>query len=366
MSGQARITSFDALREARSAVQRFIEEAAAALGEAEGDAQRTLAWLRFEQVGYWQGQVRQRHEAVEMAKAELRRKELTSIQESPSAVEERRAIDRARAREAEAHAKVQQVRRWLVQLEREHTLFKGSAQSLADMLARDLPAAIVRLDRMASSVEAYAAMNSGAVLGAGAAGVPLAGPVVAAVDEETARRYASLRRRAPGPAARAATAASSPDFVARDERIEEPLGGLYSSLGLKPEALPPSDKVMVEADALESAMIVLARGREVVPGDSGWFIGSALPGVAPGAMAAVTVAELGAHRPGLMELLGLPRGYLVVVVGAGGGAKGRRRGDGESGNTSEGAGTGETGGAGASIEAVLDPDDRLVIGGTGS
>ncbi len=355
MSGQARITSFDALLEARFAVQRFIEEAAAALGEAEGDAQRTLQWLRFDQVGYWQGQARQRHEAVEMAKAELRRKELTSIQENPSAVDERRAIDRAKSREAEAHARVQHVKRWLIQLEREHTLFKGSAQSLADMLSRDLPAALVRLERMATSVEAYAAMNPGA---GGAGGAPSAvAPLVpldaAALDAETARRYAALRRRAPGPATRAVLAPASPDFVAREAPIDGPPAGLFPTLGLSPEAVEPTDKVIVESDALDAAMIVLERTREPVPGDSGWFIGSALPNASPGTMAAVTVADLLAHRPGFVELLGLRRGYLVVVVGTGGRAI-------------SGSEAGETEAHGASIEAVLDADDRLVIGGAGS
>lgn len=359
MAGQARLISVDALLAAKATVQRFIDEASAALGEAEADAQRTLQWLRYDQVAHWQSQVRQRHDAVEMAKAELRRKQLTAIPEGPTAVDERRAVERAKKREDDARARVEHVRRWLIQLEREHTLFKGSAQGLADAIARDLPAALVRLDRMIASVLAYAATASGkgsvGVGGAagGGAGVPaLSG---GALDEAIAKRFASLRRRSPGPATRAALVAGEPDFVARAGSIGGPPAGVLATLGVAADPPGAESLVAVEADALDGSMVVLERCVPSGPGDSGWFVGSAASGLGPPTVAGVRFGEFAARRPGLAELMSLPVGYLVVVMGAPGEV-------GEAGRMDGGAGAG---GGGPSVEAVLDAEDRVVIGGAG-
>ncbi|MBL8757056.1 MAG: hypothetical protein JNK35_01350 [Phycisphaerae bacterium] len=349
----------DALLAAKAAVQRFIEEASAALGEAEADAQRTLQWLRYDQVAHWQSQVRQRHDAVEMAKAELRRKQLTAIPEGPTAVDERRAVERAKKREDDARARVEHVRRWLIQLEREHTLFKGSAQGLAEAISRDLPAALVRLDRMTASVLAYAAMASGeGTVGVGEAAGRAPGAQTlsgGALDEAIARRFASLRRRSPGRATRAALVAGEPEFVARGGSIGGPPAGVLATLGVAADSPGAESLVAIEADALDGSMVVLERCEPSGPGDSGWFVGSAAPGLGPPTVAGVRYAEFAARRPGLAELMSLPVGYLVVVMGAPGAAN-------EAGSEGGSAGSG---GGGPSVEAVLDAEDRVVIGGTG-
>lgn len=210
---QARISSLEALRDVKFALQRFIEDAASALTEVDGDGQRTEQWLRFEQVAYWQAQLRQRHDGVEAAKAEFRRKQLTAAPDTPTAIDERRRIERAKVKVDEAEEKLRHLKRWMTVMERERTLYKGQVNSLADALGRELPAAIVRLERMIAGVEAYASLTGGAPASEGGSGGvsaarPIRDPVAAAA------RLAGLRRRSPGPASRAAAEES----VQRDRK----------------------------------------------------------------------------------------------------------------------------------------------------
>ncbi len=335
---QARISSLDALREVKTAIQRFIEEAASAISEVEGDGQRTEQWLRYEQVGYWQAQVRRRHDAVEAAKSELRRKQLTAAPDTPTAIDERRAVDRARRRVDEAEETLKKLRRWMLVLEREFTLYKGQVQSLSEVLSRDLPSAIVRLDKMIAGIEAYASLVQGAPAAAAPAGsAPLETP--APPDSAApAPRLSALRRRSPGPSQRRATIASeigASSVIPRPDGLDGPPSGVLAYLGIAGVPPPAQGLVIVEDGALDAPAFHLHRQvvvAEAAQADSGWYIGHASAALGPaGGLMGMSVSDLLTRRPGLSEVLELPPAWLVVVVAGG-------------------------------IEAILNAEDTLVYG----
>jgi hypothetical protein len=162
MANAARVESVDALKAFRVALLKFAESANVALSGAESDIQRTLTWLETEQMTFWQGQIRKRHELCERAKEALRMKKLykDSSGRSPSAVEEEKAVRLAQQRLAEAEQKLGNVKRYRLRLPKEIDLYKGSVQRLATDVQVDLPTAVSQLDQMCQSLEAYIALGA--------------------------------------------------------------------------------------------------------------------------------------------------------------------------------------------------------------
>ncbi|MGH7130426.1 MAG: hypothetical protein ACREJO_00560 [Phycisphaerales bacterium] len=156
MGKQARVTNVDALRDLRGALIVFAQECANALADVDSDAQRTMHWLRSEAPLYWQRQVRERAELLTRAKSELYRRQMTAIGDlPPGATDQKINLDVAKRRFEEAEEKLRSVKRWAMAIEREFILYKATVQPLADASGRDVPLAVARLDRMASSLEDY-------------------------------------------------------------------------------------------------------------------------------------------------------------------------------------------------------------------
>jgi hypothetical protein len=156
MQGPARVNSIDALREAKAALRKFAEEVDTALAEVESDAQRTLHWLAQEQTTHWQRQLKVRADRVAEARSILTRKQLSSSQDKPSCVEERKALERAKRALEEAETKAKATKRWLTLLEREVQIYRAQAATMQDAVAREIPAAERRLDAMAEILDQYA------------------------------------------------------------------------------------------------------------------------------------------------------------------------------------------------------------------
>jgi hypothetical protein len=155
MREAARVQSVDALGRFRAALIEFQQSARLALSNAEGDIRRTTEWLRHEQLNHWQQQVRRRTRAVAEAKSELYRAELGSRDERPSCAVERRKLEIARQRLAEAEEKIRRVHHWQRMLDREHMQYRGQTASLSGFLERDLPKASARMDRLQRALDAY-------------------------------------------------------------------------------------------------------------------------------------------------------------------------------------------------------------------
>lgn len=325
MGKQARVTSIEVLREARAALQVFETNTRAALSEVDADVQRTTDWLRMHQLPHWQKQIRVRSEALAQARSDLLRKQLSSMQDGPSCIDEQRAVARAKQRLESAQQRLQVVRKWITVWEREATLYKGQTQALSDTLARDIPAAMLRLDRMGQALAGYVAIAparvdaaTGRVSGGDDAGPPPPEPEAPSV------RFARLRRRTPGPEQRARLLVEAPAMVFTEgppllpEAVEP-----FSRLGLAGPALPPEALVLVEQGALRQGETYFERTAPFAgpaagsPPDSGWFIGLSGGGPMVADANAIRIGELLARRPDLAPVLACRQGCLVATVAGG-------------------------------------------------
>jgi hypothetical protein len=175
MSG-ARVQNIDTLKHFRVALWKFAESANVALGDAEGEVQRTVSWLQGEQQQFWTGQIRKRHEIVNRCKDAVRQKQLfkDSTGRVQSAVDELKALGIAKKRLEEAEQKLIATKRHSAKLQKELHMYKGAVQGFATAVASDLPNGVANLDRMIHSLEAYVSLTA-------SSGVPDASPTPGAV-----------------------------------------------------------------------------------------------------------------------------------------------------------------------------------------
>jgi hypothetical protein len=154
---QANVLSVEVLQRLRTAMVRCHEEMGLALSEADSEVDRAVMWVERERVMHWRGRIQRLGEEVNDARSALFRKEtVTSSKESrPSVVDEKKALERAKARLADAEQRLQRSRAWAVSLPRDQALYKGGTAALAGMVERELPAAIAALERMSLALEAY-------------------------------------------------------------------------------------------------------------------------------------------------------------------------------------------------------------------
>jgi hypothetical protein len=363
MTQPARVSSIDALREFRRALERFATELGGALSEVDATAQRMMSWLSHDQLPYWQHQIRARSEKLAQARSNLLRKQLSSMQDDPTCIDERRAVERAKQAIEDANAKVRLVKKWLMMVDKEYTLYRGATSGLSDTHQRDIPAASIRLAAMVKRLEEYAAIGSQPPTPGGGASSESEGEdgedmasIVAATEaladtehsddtEADVDAFAKLRRLCPSESARAAAPRDdglvrawavaggtppqgasrrvhAPSVVDDEEGQEhsEPdrdhggTGSLTTYLGESPR---DDERVSLSPGALDGRDLFLARLAPAFSGDTGWFVGGvewvahADPGVG---IVSVSVGWLRARRPALSELLRLPQGFLVTIM----------------------------------------------------
>jgi hypothetical protein len=157
MKEGAGVTNLEALERFRASLLEFIHDAANALGEADSEVDRVQVWLEREQKIHWQQEHRRRSEEVTRAKSALYRKQLTvsSKDRPPSAVDEKKALQRAQARLEEAEQKIRRIKHWSVHLGQEAARYKAATSSLAAVLERELPASAEMLKRALAALEQY-------------------------------------------------------------------------------------------------------------------------------------------------------------------------------------------------------------------
>ncbi len=160
MSTGARVDDVDSIKLFRSALIKFGESANVALGDAESEMQRTLGWLERDQLTHWTSETRKRTEAVGRAQEARRMKKLfkTPTGQTPTPVEEEKALAVAMRRLQEAQQKLLNVRRWAGRLQKEIHVYKGGVQRFATSLQSDLPRALSRLDTMIAALEEYVSL----------------------------------------------------------------------------------------------------------------------------------------------------------------------------------------------------------------
>ena len=184
VDSSAAVQSIDAIRELRAALVVFLHEARTGLVDVELEVRRSLQWIREQQPAHWHNQIRLRENAVNEAKNELHRARMCTLPGggTPSCMEEKKLLERAQRRLAEAHEKLEVVARWSRTLAHEVLEYEARAAQLNNYLDATLPRASSFLTKIEAHLDAYVGVGKPAAAGKGAkvaAGAP-------SIDEEAA------------------------------------------------------------------------------------------------------------------------------------------------------------------------------------
>ena len=159
MAEGAKVQDIDAIKRFRAYLAKVGEVAGLALGDAESDINRTMAWLETEQSTYWSGQIRKRQEVLQRAQQVLRDKQLykDASGSQPSVVEEQKAVLKAKNNLLEAEQKLANTKAWIRRLPKEISLYRGGVQPLGNTVAAGMPTALAHLTNALDNLERYVA-----------------------------------------------------------------------------------------------------------------------------------------------------------------------------------------------------------------
>src|SRR5690348_8227894 len=110
----AKVISVDAIKQFRVALVKFAESVNAALGNADSDVHRALAWLDMEAKSYWQSEGRKAQQKLAQAQEALRMKVLYKNIDgtTPSAVDEKKEVAKWKGRMEVCQQKLVNVQRY--------------------------------------------------------------------------------------------------------------------------------------------------------------------------------------------------------------------------------------------------------------
>ncbi len=157
MSTGAHVTSIDTIREFRASLNTFLFEAREALISHDMEVSRALEYMLQGLPAFWQAEIRKAEQAVNAATVDLHRARSVTLPGggAPACLEEKKAVQRAKARLDYAMEKLQLVKRVGRVCEREATEYYGRANQLAGLLDNETPKAVILLDRVLNSLDAY-------------------------------------------------------------------------------------------------------------------------------------------------------------------------------------------------------------------
>lgn len=163
MSNGANIQSPEVIKEFRPHLIKFHEACRNAVTGVRNDMHRTTQWLRQEQTNYWKRELRKADELVIQCRAAYNEARYgPEALRKNSAVDEKKALERAQRRKEECERKMAAVKRWAVILEQQVEKMMGPIDALSHTLDSDTPKALSKLDGMIEKLEEYM-RNGGAV-----------------------------------------------------------------------------------------------------------------------------------------------------------------------------------------------------------
>jgi hypothetical protein len=172
MASSANVTSIDAIKLVRLALQQFQADAENALMQLELEGRRPVSWIENDRASYWDREVRKASDAQSEARVALERAELTtSADEHKYAYDERKQLEKAKKRLRLCEEKVQKVKRWRSVIHKESEEFESQIGKLKRFLEYDLVQSIAALGRMIQSLDRYTQLQA-----AGSGESPAASP----------------------------------------------------------------------------------------------------------------------------------------------------------------------------------------------
>jgi hypothetical protein len=162
MSTQADVKSLDTLSFVKAAIASYAHENGQAIAEVELEGRRAVDYITVDMAAYWKAEVRRCTDLVNQALKDLEYcKAFKKVGDNtPSCVEEKKNLEKARNKLANAERKAEAVRRWtpvVLQQFRETCVRLVHFREVIDV---DCPKAIARVERMLKSLDAYREMSS--------------------------------------------------------------------------------------------------------------------------------------------------------------------------------------------------------------
>jgi len=174
MSQQADVKSIDILAFLKGAFASFAHESGQAVAEVEIQGQRAVDWICVDRAAYWKAEVRRMNEVVNKALKDLEHcRTFKKVGDNtPSCIEEKKALDKARQRLARAEEKAEAVRRWTPVVQQQFREAGVRLVRFREVIDVDCPRAMAQLERMLKALDAYreVASPTGDAGGAGGAG----------------------------------------------------------------------------------------------------------------------------------------------------------------------------------------------------
>ena len=159
MARSAKLTSIDAVRELRAALAAFGGETASAIDDLDINIRRAVEWIEQDRRQFWENEVRRSLERVGEARAELEKARTYRkvANQTPSCRDERAALEKAKRRAQHAEEVYRELPKWIHRIDQAVRDLVGSKTLLVDWVQGDLPKALSTLNRMSTSLDAYAA-----------------------------------------------------------------------------------------------------------------------------------------------------------------------------------------------------------------
>ena len=153
MTGQAQITSVEAIESFRAKLIVFLTQARSVLDEAANELSRTRLWLQNDQRTFWEHELRLRGRRLEEAKQELFNAKLSQFNESTAL--HLMAVQRVQRAVQEAEARLGALKRWDRELENRAAPLMKQTEQLQGFLATDMTRAVAYLDQALKALDAY-------------------------------------------------------------------------------------------------------------------------------------------------------------------------------------------------------------------
>jgi len=155
MSQAANVRSLESLKEFRSALIKFIDEAKRAISTADSEVSHTQIWLHSTQPMHWIQTERRGNEKLAIAKSELFRATISQPDNPRGPTDQIRLVKRRQSEIKDAQDKLLVTKRWSRKMERETNEYRGAITPLLSSLEGSLNKAVFIIDKSIQSLEAY-------------------------------------------------------------------------------------------------------------------------------------------------------------------------------------------------------------------
>jgi hypothetical protein len=172
MSDQADVKSIDTLAFVKAAFAAFAHETNQAVSEIEIQGQRAVEWITVDRAAFWKAEIRRRSDIVNKAIKDLEHcRTFKKVGDNtPSCIEEKKALDKARKLLETAERKAEAVRRWTPVVQQQFRETCVRLVRFREVIDVDCPRAMAQLEKMLKALDAYQTASSPRAADGGAGG----------------------------------------------------------------------------------------------------------------------------------------------------------------------------------------------------